>query len=555
MALPQKARLDNPDKYWRTRNRLPSASTALGAGLRSIPGALAAGARNLPAVFNREAGSMAKMGRDIRDTYARNLANNSMFTGMDHLANRMSGYAAERRNPLADLMNTSGVRALGNGIRRAGRVLTRTATGPNRMVGESWHSPINLRGVYDNFKNAIGEEAGSMATDAAKEQILKRSPTAQKIYDAWHNATDGLSRKFDTWAERRSGYEDARKEWSDMDKMKPIEETWGGDPMAKAHKEMQDNIKAGRGAGISPDTAALMSPNQRYLFQQTQDAKRQALRDQVAQSRIDRPGIVGNIANTLSGMGNAFMHPLDTLRSAGNTIGNLFRQGANNLIDAYGMRPLVRRFENRRGAGVLPESQTGPVEANTQGAEIVPQTEPVTDASQVQLQQEPQQAQPMGGQDIGGYTDVQPGAGIGAGIGGISAEPPQAANAGPEIGAGIGNVPAEPVQPEPAAPVQDVTAMGMPATAAATPPAPPAPEPQAPAPAPAPAAPTPSPFITGGSTAIGGTSPTTPQPESQNINDWNFFGNQPQPQPQQQQGGGWGDWFRPSTYRIFGGGR
>jgi hypothetical protein len=295
--------------------------------------------------------------------------------------------------------------------------------------------------------------------------------------------------------------------------MKPLAQTYGGDPLAKAHEEMQNNIKSNRGADISPDTMALLSPSQRFQFQNVQDEQRKALRERVAQDRVTNPGLHEQLGSAIVNLNDKWNAGKRKLLDAGLAAGRRFvenpsqaiadagaavKQGWNTAKDTVsGLTDMVLG----RGEPMLDNN----VFAGLDDELAVGGQSPYPPSTQQQVQQQAQQQQAQA-----------------------------APAATPEVTAMGGSPAAQAVTPEPAAP----------AAPAATP------EPAAPA------APTPSPFITGGSTAIGGTSPTVPQPaapqpESQNINDWNFFGDQ----PQQQQGGGWSDWFRPSTYRIFGGGR
>jgi hypothetical protein len=399
MAPRQRARLDNPDatSSWYLRNRLPNASTALGVGLRSLPGAIWAGAKNIPAVLNREQGSLGQMGRDFRDTYTRNLARNAAFKAMDTAGQAADNYASERRGLVPDVMNTGFVRGVGNFLRRAGNVATRTLTGDNRMLNDNF-TP-NIGGIWGNFKNALAGEGASMAADYAGNQIKQRSPMAQKISDAWGRAKGAMGRGVDTLWDKLSGYEGARKEWSDYDRMKPINETYGGDPLAKAHDEMQRNIRENRGADISPDTMALLSPSQRFQFQNVQDEQRKALRERVAQDRIENPGAVGTVvqgaqklggalANGARALGNAVAHPVQTAQNLVTGAKNVANQvgqtvsGFKDLVTGGG-EPML---DNNVFAGLDDELAVGgqsPYPPSTQQQVQQPVQQPVQPATAI----------------------------------------------------------------------------------------------------------------------------------------------------------------------------
>jgi hypothetical protein len=293
--------------------------------------------------------------------------------------------------------------------------------------------------------------------------------------------------------------------------MKPLAQTYGGDPLAKAHEEMQNNIKSNRGADISPDTMALLSPSQRFQFQNVQDEQRKALRERVAQDRVTNPGLHEQIGSAIANLGGKLNAGKQKLMDAGMAAGRRFAENPSQAIADAGAA--VKQGWNTakdtvsgltdmalgRGEPMLDQNTFAGLDDEL----AVGGQSPYPPSTQQQVQQQAQQPQP---------------------------------------------------QAEPAA-TPEVTAMGVAPTAQAV-----TPEPAAQA-APAPAEPTPSPFITDGSTAIGGTSPTVPQPaapqpESQNINDWNFFGDQ----PQQQQGGGlWNgiktaaSYANPFSYFRFGG--
>jgi hypothetical protein len=321
---------------WYLRNRLPNASTALGVGLRSVPGALWAGAKNIPAVLHREQGALGQMGRDIRDTFGRNVARNAAFKAMDTAGQAADNYASERRGWGADLANTKLARGLGGALRRVGNVATRTLTGENRMLNDNY-TP-NVRGMWGNFRNALAGEGASMAADYAGNQIKQRSPMAQRISDAWGRAKGAMGRGVDTLWDKMSGYAGARKEWSDYDKMKPINETYGGDPLAKAHDEMQRNIRENRGADISPDTMALLSPAQRFQFQNVQDEQRKALRERVAQGRQGpQKSWSGTVANAIDAgtdaIGNAIRHPIQTAQNVAGGIKNAAGAAINKAAE------------------------------------------------------------------------------------------------------------------------------------------------------------------------------------------------------------------------------
>jgi hypothetical protein len=345
MAPPQRARLDNPEmtSSWYLRNRLPNASTALGVGLRSVPGALWAGAKNIPAVLRREQGSLGQMGRDIRDTFGRNVARNAAFKAMDTAGQAADNYVSERRGWLPDLGNTKIARGIGGALRKVGNIATRTFTGPNRMLNDNY-TP-NIRGIVGNVGNALVGEGASMAGDYIGNKIKEKSPMAQRISDAWDRAKGAMGRGVDTVWDKLSGYSNARKEWSDYDRMKPINETYGGDPLAKAHDEMQRNIRENRGADISPDTLALLSPSQRFQFQNIQDEQRKALRERVAQGRQGpQQSLSGTVANGIDtatdaviagakGLGNAVMHPIQTAQNIGTGVKNAAGAAINKAAE------------------------------------------------------------------------------------------------------------------------------------------------------------------------------------------------------------------------------
>jgi hypothetical protein len=287
---------------------MPYASTVLGSAVNSIPNMI----RNRSVAR----GAMQGMGLDA----------------LNQTGNAIDNYANTRRGFLPDLLHR--MQPLRTGLGAVGNSLYRAVTG-----GDRTRMGIAQGGL---------DEAASRGMSHLGN-VIKSTPVGGAINRGWNSFKGALGRGVDNVWDKLTGYTGARKEWSDMDKQKPIEETYGGDPLAKAHEELQNSFKQGGNPGtISPDTEALLSPAQRAQFNQVKDAKLQAHKDMIAQDRVANPGIVGNTATALGNMASNITAPVMTgVQRA--------REAAAGLGTT--VRDRVREFGDRMRPAPQPEPQ------------------------------------------------------------------------------------------------------------------------------------------------------------------------------------------------------